>query len=588
VANRFSFQHLIRFMALSLALTVALAAIFGQPGAARSQDLPTAAPVAFAEAIKQANLRAGPGIDYPQVGMIVAGTKYPLVGRNAHFPWYLIMLPDSMGWVYVDLVKVTGNIDAVPYSDAILSVTPTPGAPPDTATPAPTDAPPANSATLTPALVAATLAAPTASPASVMAEAIDTTNVRYGPGTDFPRTGTISKGQQYPVLRRHALFPWLEIAAPDLPGGRGWVFRQTVIVTGDLASVPITSLRDFGYPTLTPTAQMVVTAIPPWNVTVTPPTGQNVTLAKLSNDIYQYLLKQKFEPGTEQQGSVFLMDLRTGQTFSLNPGIAYSGMSLIKIPILVTLYRQLSGPPTPIQAGYIGEMMVCSDNLASNAVLRIIGDGDPYEGANQVDQTMQTLGLKDTFMVGPFRDDPKIKPQPVNTIKTTADQISTDPDPYNQSTPADLGWLLGAIYQCAVDGSGPLAATFPGDYAVTECRQIVRALSTDKIGVMIEAGVPSSVVVAHKHGWIDDTHGDAALVLTSGGDYVLTVMLHGKKWLSSDTTFPLISEISRMAYNTYNPDKPLDQIHPQLVPAHCTPDPELIKDLEAATLPPIR
>ena len=65
-------------------------------------------------------------------------------------------------------------------------------------------------------------------------------------------------------------------------------------------------------------------------------------------------------------------------------------------------------------------------------------------------------------------------------------------------------------------------------------------------------------------------------------------VLHGKTWLSSDTTFPNVSEISRMVYNAYNPANPLDKIHPQTVPLHCTPDPELLKALRATTMPPIR
>ena len=59
---------------------------------------------------------------------------------------------------------------------------------------------------------------------------------------------------------------------------------------------------------------MVVTSIPPWPVTSFGP--ENPMLEKLSNDIYDYLLSQKFIPGTERQGSVFLMDLKTGQSFS--------------------------------------------------------------------------------------------------------------------------------------------------------------------------------------------------------------------------------------------------------------------------------
>jgi uncharacterized protein YraI len=602
---RLSYAQLSRVILLALALSTMLGAL-AQP--VRSQSAPTAPPSVFAEAIQQANLRAGPGIDYPQVGTIVAGTKYPLVGRNARFPWYLIALPETLGWVYKDLVTVTGNPNTVPFSELIISPTPTKPAteatieasPPvvtETGQPAgPSSTPLLNITISTITSIPVDTAEPSSTPtlaavpstAAVMAEAMDTINVRYGPGTDFPRIGTITKGTQYPVLRRHTLYPWLELGIPTVPGQRGWVFRSAVTVTGNLNSVPVTSVREFGYPTLTATPLKVVTSIPPWP-NATPSAGNvDATLEKLSIDIYEYLLKQKFEPGTPQQASVFLMDMRSGQAFSLNPGIAYSGMSLIKIPILVSLFARLETTPTQAQADYIGYMMVCSDNLASNAVLRLIGDGDVFQGAQQVTQTMQAIGLKDTFMVGPFSDDPKVTPQPISTIKTTADQLSTDPDLFNQSTPYDLGWLLGGIYQCAIDGSGPLAAALGGRLTLTECRQIFQALNTDKIGVMIEAGVPDGVVVAHKHGWINDTHGDSALVLTPGGDYSLTVVLHGKTWLSSEQTFPIVSEISRMVYNAYNPGRPLDKIHPHDVPIQCTPDAELLKALRATTLPPIR
>src|SRR4051812_29390912 len=100
---RLSVPQLTRLILLLTALVMLLVALV-LPGAVRSQSAPTTALSVFAEAIQQANLRAGPGVDYPQVGTIVAGNKYPLVGRSARFPWYLIALPDTLGWVYKDLV----------------------------------------------------------------------------------------------------------------------------------------------------------------------------------------------------------------------------------------------------------------------------------------------------------------------------------------------------------------------------------------------------------------------------------------------------------------------------------------------------
>src|SRR5258708_39462611 len=119
-----SVPRLLRFGLSGIVLFRALIALLNHPISVRSQDSPTAAPGAFAEAIKQANVRSGPGINYPQVGTIESGTKYSIIGRSALYPWYLIALPGQQGWVFADLVKVTGSLNSVPITETIL----TPGA----------------------------------------------------------------------------------------------------------------------------------------------------------------------------------------------------------------------------------------------------------------------------------------------------------------------------------------------------------------------------------------------------------------------------------------------------------------------------
>lgn len=64
----------------------------------------------------------------------------------------------------------------------------------------------------------------------------------------------------------------------------------------------------------------------------------------------------------------------------------------------------------------------------------------------------------------------------------------------------------------------------------------------------------------HKHGWIDDTHGDAAVVFSPGGAYVLVTVMHGPDWLNFEQSAPLIGEISRTVYNYFNPQAPLEAV----------------------------
>jgi hypothetical protein len=57
------------------------------------------------------------------------------------------------------------------------------------------------------------------------------------------------------------------------------------------------------------------------------------------------------------------------------------------------------------------------------------------------------------------------------------------------------------------------------------------------------------------------THGDAGIVLSPGGDFVIVEYLSlpagdTGDWLSHDITFPILREIARTTYNYFNPDNP--------------------------------
>lgn len=422
----------------------------------------------------------------------------------------------------------------------------------------------------------------------VTIEANDWLNVRFGPGLTYPRVGWIERGARYPALRRNPQSQWIEIAYPGVGGGRGWIFRDGVTISGDLNTIPVTDATRFDYPPLTATPAMVVTGVPVWQNTPIAPLNNRLEL--LSQAIYQYLLAKQFVPSTQKVGSVFIMDLQTGEQYNIHPGIAYSGMSLIKIPILVAVYRKIAAIPTYSQAEQIALMIACSENLSSNELLSFLGDGDISRGAAYVTQTMQALGLKNTFLGGALITEKAPTNPPSISLRTNADQTTTAPDPFNQTTPDDLGWLLAAIYQCANDGTGALPSAFPTQMTMQKCRGILRALRADNIPAMLRAGLPKGIQIAHKHGWIDEVHGDAGIVFAPSADYVLVIMLRNKTWLNYADSFPTIAEISRLTYNTFNPAETFAEIHTEPVPI-CdlgTVDPDLIPDLRAGTFPELR
>jgi hypothetical protein len=212
-----------------------------------------------------------------------------------------------------------------------------------------------------------------------------------------------------------------------------------------------------------------------------------------------------------------------------------------------------------------------------------------------VTNTMQALGYANTLLLDPFavtRSDNTPTPLPPGfapPFKTRADQISTSPDPLAQTTSTDLGFLMADIYQCAVTGRGRLVDTFPGQIALDECRQMMWVMQQFNGRVMIEAGLPaeSGIKTAHKRGFINEVHGEAAVVMTPGGDYVLVTILRQPGFMSLNTSFDVLAEVSRLTYNTFNISRPLQTAVNESIP-QCQIPRELVSVLTSKDGPIIR
>jgi hypothetical protein len=129
-----------------------------------------------------------------------------------------------------------------------------------------------------------------------------------------------------------------------------------------------------------------------------------------------------------------------------------------------------------------------------------------------------------------------------------------------------MGWLLEDIYECGYENSGPLIDNFGGQYEPRECRQMLHVMSNNTVDALLKSGVPADTRVAHKHGWIPDTHSNAAIFFTPGGNYIVVAMMHQPEWLSFEESLPTMAEMSRMIYNYYNPDTPMTAIRERMIP----------------------
>jgi len=264
------------------------------------------------------------------------------------------------------------------------------------------------------------------------------------------------------------------------------------------------------------------------------------------------------------QVEIYLIDLQTGNEMQvayqsgeqLIPEIAFSADSTIKIPVMVESYRRLSEPISSEYATLIEDMIVLSDNTAPDKLMSTLMS--VTLGPLEVTKSMKALGLRNTFLAGMLYTGAPLL-QRFATPANSRTDVFTDPDPYNQTTPVDIGLLINDIYECAQTGGGSFAAVFPGEITQNECKGMITYLTRNHIGVLIEAGVPEGTKVAHKHGWAVDpvdglmhTVGDAALVYTPGGNYILTIFIHNDAQIVWDAANKMFADLSSAVYNYFN------------------------------------
>ena len=264
---------------------------------------------------------------------------------------------------------------------------------------------------------------------------------------------------------------------------------------------------------------------------------------------------------------LYLLDLQTGEEIyfvtdngrevPMPPDVAFTAASTIKIPVMVSVFRRVDGLNPPGEVGrWLEEMVDKSGNDPADWLMENVIDRE--RGPLEVSNDMRALGLENTFLAGYFYAGAPL----LAIYRTPANQrtdISTDPDPYNQTTPAEMGTLLADLYKCSETGGGALAAAFPGEITQNECRRMLDLLARNKIGVLLEASVPEGTRVAHKHGWVTGPDGaihvisDAGVVYTPGGNYVLAIYLYRKDMLLWDYGSNLLADLGEAVYNYFNP-----------------------------------
>ncbi|HVN55222.1 MAG TPA: serine hydrolase [Anaerolineaceae bacterium] len=295
---------------------------------------------------------------------------------------------------------------------------------------------------------------------------------------------------------------------------------------------------------------------------------QKTSAPRLSLDNLQILIQQIMAVAKyDGLAEIYLKDLQTSEELhfaydngkNVEPDIAFTAASTMKLPVMVSVFRQVSDPPPQEVVRLVTEMIDLSDNDSTDRVARNVIDKD--KAPLKVSEDLQTLGLKNTFWGGFFAPGSPL----LTNFKTPANQrtdISANPDIYSQTTPLEMGLLLDDIYQCAQTGGGTLPAAFPGQISQAKCQEMITVMTGNHIGVLLQAGLPDGTLFAHKHGWVTEFEdglihniADVGIVYSPGGNYIIAIYLNHPTQLVFDPVNQMVAQISTAIYNFYNSNR---------------------------------
>ncbi|HBY07375.1 MAG TPA: hypothetical protein DEH22_06155 [Chloroflexi bacterium] len=177
-------------------------------------ELPTPMPgVPYGVATDYLNVRTGPSVHYPILGIASPGDSAEIIGKSEDGGWWVVKLPTDkvgtgQGWVSADHTQAhdAGNVPVIPT-------------------------PPLNEIII-----------PTPQPDGPSAEMLDAVNVRSGPGTNYEAYGIAPKGLRMEVLGVSEDGGWWVVKIPTeyVGAGQGWVSDDFVKTrnTGDVPVIP--------------------------------------------------------------------------------------------------------------------------------------------------------------------------------------------------------------------------------------------------------------------------------------------------------------------------------------------------------------
>ena len=219
---------------------------------------------------------------------------------------------------------------------------------------------------------------------------------------------------------------------------------------------------------------------------------------------------------------VYAQDIKGGYGYGVNPDETFFGASVMKIPLMVAVFTKIDEGEVSLndsfatesgdwaggagwlqweEAGtshtvedYMWMMMTQSDNVATNALLRLVG------GPAYVNEVAQSLDAPDTFLY-----------QKVTSERAVVPALD------NRTTPRDMANILGKVYM--------------GEVLSPESSQkMVEIMHQNELQSSLKDGLPEDVEAAKKGGWLYKVYDEAGIVWHEDRPYVVAIFSkHGSE-----------------------------------------------------------
>jgi beta-lactamase class A len=295
----------------------------------------------------------------------------------------------------------------------------------------------------------------------------------------------------------------------------------------------------------------------------------NLNISKLNSSKPSYtnlkiLLQQIIDvDGFTGLAEIYVLDLQSGQEMQMAyqqgeyfpPDIAFSAESIMKIPVMISSFRRATKPVSADFTKLVEKMIELSDNTAPDTLMSTLID--PNLGPIGVTDDMDALGSRTPFWaacsIPALPSSVRPPPRPTRVPTSTPTPTVTARPSLQDGQPAERYLRVRPNRRCA------LVAVFPGQITQNDCKSMITYLTRNHIGVLLEAGLPEGTQIGHKHGWVTDptdglmhTIGDAGIIYSPGGNYVMVVFIHDTNQIVWDNANRLFANLSRAVYNYFN------------------------------------